>query len=330
MKRLYAQGLEGGLDLLVFPELALCGYPPEDLILKKSFLQDNRDSLQALAADCPKIAVITGFVEEDRGKCYNSLAMLRSGRVETVYRKVRLPNYGVFDEERYFEPGRKPAVVEAGGIRAPVTICEDIWDAQWLAGFLGRTGRCDLIVNISASPFHMGKAGERQKALSLCAKKLKCAVAYCNMVGGQDELVFDGQSMFVGADGSLVCHGAAFEEALLVADVSKAKAGPVKVSHVSGCNNGPVELIEEIYRALVLGTRDYATKNGFRKVVIGLSGGIDSSVTAAIAVDAMGRENVVGVTMPSRFNSPETRNDAREQARRLGIEFHSIPIEVNL
>jgi NAD+ synthase (glutamine-hydrolysing) len=326
MKRLYAQGLEAGVDLLAFPELALCGYPPEDLLLKKHFIQDNRVLLEKLAAECGKIPIIVGFAEADAGKCCNSLALLRDGKVEAVYRKSRLPNYGVFDEKRYFEPGRKPLVVKVAGISIALTICEDIWDPDWLAAFLKKTGKKDLVLNISASPFHMGKVHERRQILAACAKKLGCPVAYCNMVGGQDELVFDGQSMFVGADGKVACQGPAFEEALLICEVKKPKAGKPKVTHVSGCNGGPMELVDEVYRALVLGTRDYATKNGFKKVVIGLSGGIDSSVTAAIAVAAMGKENVVGITMPSRFNSAETRNDARQQAKSLGMEFHSIGI----
>jgi NAD+ synthase (glutamine-hydrolysing) len=326
MKRLYAQALQSKVDLLLFPELALCGYPPEDLLLKKHFLQDNRNSLEGLAAECSRIPIIVGFAEGKNGKCYNSLAFLRDRKVEAVYRKVRLPNYGVFDEERYFEPGRKPLVIKMGDISAAVSICEDIWDTEKLAAFLKGAGKKDIILNISASPFHMGKIHERRQMLAACAKKLGCAVAYCNMIGGQDELVFDGQSMLVGADCKVTCQAPAFEEAILIADVKKPKSGKVKVSHVSGCNGGPMDLVDEVYNALVLGTRDYAVKNGFKKVVIGLSGGIDSSVTAAIAVAAMGKENVIGVTMPSRFNSAETRNDAHEQAKRLGMEFHSIGI----
>ncbi|HSV27049.1 MAG TPA: NAD+ synthase, partial [Sedimentisphaerales bacterium] len=326
MKRLYAQGLSDKVDLLVFPELALCGYPPEDLLLKKHFLQANVARLQRLASECSRIPIIVGFAEERNGKRYNALAFLRDGKVEEVYRKSRLPNYGVFDEERYFEPGRKPLIIKVGDIPAAVTVCEDIWDADWLAGFLKKAGRKDVLLNISASPFHMGKVHERREMLAACAKKLRCAVGYCNMVGGQDELVFDGQSMFLNADGKVACQAEAFEESLLIADVTKPRGGKVKVSHVSGCNGGPIDPVDEVYKALVLGTRDYAAKNGFKKAVIGLSGGIDSSLTAAIAAAAMGGKNVIGIMMPSRFNSPETRSDAREQARRLGIEFHSIPI----
>jgi NAD+ synthase (glutamine-hydrolysing) len=326
IKRLYAQGLENKIDLLVFPELALCGYPPEDLLLKKHFLQDNRDSLERLAAQCREIPIIAGFAQDKNGKCYNSLGLLRDGKVEAVYSKVRLPNYGVFDEERYFEPGRKPLIIKVGDISVAVSICEDIWDVEKLAALLKGAGRKDIILNISASPFHMGKVHQRREILAACAKKLRCPVGYCNMVGGQDELVFDGQSMFVGADGKVACQAAGFAEALLIGEVKRPKGGKAQVTHVSGCKGGPMELVDEVYHALVLGTRDYALKNGFKKVVIGLSGGIDSSVTAAIAVAAMGKENVIGITMPSRFNSQETRNDARQQAKRLGMEFHSIPI----
>jgi len=325
VKRLYAQGLQSKVDLLVFPELAICGYPPEDLLLKKHFLRANRDSLERLAAECNEIPVVVGFAEENAGKRYNSLALLRKGKVEAVYRKVRLPNYGVFDENRYFESGRKPVVIKVGDISAAVTICEDIWDVEWLAGFLKKAGRKDIILNISASPFHMGKVHERRHMLAEAAKKLKCAIGYCNMIGGQDELVFDGQSMFIAAGGQVAYHAAAFEEALLVADIKKPGRGKVQITPVSGSSSS-IELIDEVYKALVLGTRDYTIKNGFSKAVVGLSGGIDSSLTAVIAVEALGKENVIGITMPSRYNSPETRNDAREQAKRLGIEFHSIPI----
>jgi NAD+ synthase (glutamine-hydrolysing) len=326
MKRFYTQALDSQLDLLVFPELSLCGYPPEDLLLKRHFLDDSAGNLKKLASECTGIPIVAGFAEEKAGKCYNSLALLRDGKVESIYRKCRLPNYGVFDEERYFEPGRKPLVTKIGDMRIAMTVCEDIWDPEWLAAFLKKAGRKDLVLNISASPFHMGKVHERRRILAACAKKVGCPVAYCNLVGGQDELVFDGQSMFVAADGKVACQAPAFDEALLVAEVKRPRTGKPKVTHISGCNGGPIEIVDEVYKALVLGTRDYTTKNGFKKVVIGLSGGIDSSLTAAIAVAAMGAENVIGITMPSKFNSPETRNDARLQGKSLGIEFHSIGI----
>jgi NAD+ synthase (glutamine-hydrolysing) len=214
------------------------------------------------------------------------------------------------------------------------TICEDIWRLKWLDSFFSEMPRIDMVINISASPFHIGKIEQRQEALRQCAKHFNCAVAYCNLVGGQDELVFDGRSMFVGSSGKVVCQAKAFEEDMLLADLSVVRGNKAQLSAVAPCSeltsSSPVESVAEVYGALVLGTRDYVHKNGFSKAIIGLSGGIDSSLTAVIAVDALGAKNVVGVTMPSKFNSPDTIKDAQIVADNLDIEFHIMPIETVL
>ena len=326
MRQIYAQAVKAGVDLLVFPELAICGYPPEDLLYKRHFLRDCSLTLDKLAADCPDITIVVGFVESDKLISYNSAAVLRGGGISKIYRKGLLPNYGVFDEQRYFRPGTEPLVINAGGLNVAITICADIWEDQWLANFLKNAGQIQMIVNISASPFHTGKIKAREQVVNARAKELNCAVAYCNLVGGQDELIFDGRSMFVDSTGRIVAKAKAFDEDLIIADVSAAADGTVQIKPVQPAARQPSDPFDEIYQALVLGTRDYARKNGFKKVLLGLSGGIDSAVTAAIAVAALGAENVVGISMPSKFNSPETRSDAEKLAKNMGIEFHTIPI----
>jgi NAD+ synthase (glutamine-hydrolysing) len=336
MHLFYSQAAELGADIVVFPELCICGYPPEDLLLKSHFVEDNNLALEQFAKDCADkdIAVITGFAEKNKTGFFNSLAVLQKGRIEKIYRKRILPNYGVFDERRYFRPGTESVTINIKGLSIVLTICEDIWQPEWLDVFLRDFPRKDVIVNISASPFHIGKIDQRQKVLSRCATYLDCAVAYCNLIGGQDELVFDGRSMFLDATGAIVSQAKAFAEDLLVADIGltagrkgskRVVINPVK-TETKRSSTKPTSVVAEVYEALVLGTRDYVLKNGFRKVLVGLSGGIDSSLTAAIAVDALGTENVVAVTMPSKFNSPQTINDASVVAKNLGIEFHTIPI----
>jgi len=326
MREFYAQAVRADVDLLVFPELAICGYPPEDLLYKRHFLRDCSLTLDKLATDCPEITVIAGFVERDEPNSYNSAAVLQGGGISKIYRKGLLPNYGVFDEQRYFQPGSEPLVINVGGLNVAITICADIWEDQWLADFLKNAGQIQMIVNISASPFHMGKIKTREQVVNACAKELNCAVAYCNLVGGQDELIFDGRSIFADSTGRIVTKAKAFDEDLIIADVSAAADGTVQIKPVQPAARQPSDPFDEIYQALVLGTRDYTGKNGFKKVLLGLSGGIDSSVTAAIAVAALGAENVVGISMPSEFNSPETIGDAEKLAKNLGIEFHTIPI----
>jgi len=307
--------------LLIFPELSICGYPPEDLLLKKHFLAENLKAVEQLAKDCPDITIMLGFAEYADCLCYNSMAVLQSGKILKVYRKCQLPNYGVFDEKRYFSAGTEPAVIKIKDISIVCTICEDVWELQWLNDCLASVHEKNLLVNISASPFHAGKIHHKINMLQDCAKMLNCSIAYCNIVGGQDELVFDGRSIFVNSAGKLVAVAKAFEDDLLIADVE---------TNGQIISNTPIrktDYVEEIYHALVLGTRDYVRKNGFKKAIIGLSGGIDSTLTANIAVDALGKENVIGATMPTRFNISETINDAQLTAENLGIEFHNIPIE---
>ena len=334
MRNIYTEALASDVDLLVFPELAVCGYPPEDLLHKKHFLEDSRLTLEKLAADCPDKTIIAGFAESHQGNSYNSAAVLQAGRISKTYRKSRLPNFGVFDERRYFQPGTEPVVIDIDGLNIAITICADIWDIAEIGNFLKDAGQIQMILNISASPFHLGKIKKRQEIVSRCAKKFNCAVSYCNLVGGQDELVFDGRSMFADSTGKVITKAKAFAEDLLIADIIaggslKRSLGmtSVQVKPMQPPASQPADLLDEVYQALVLGTSDYARKNGFKKALLGISGGIDSSVTAAIAVAALGAENVVCLTMPSKFNSPETINDAEKLAKNLGIEFLIIPIE---
>lgn len=321
IRQMYVRAKDAGVDLLIFPELSVCGYPPEDLLLKKHFLAENKTAVEQIAKDCPDITIMVGFAEFADHFCYNSLAVLQGGQITKVYRKCQLPNYGVFDEKRYFSAGSEPVIVKVGDMAVACSICEDIWELRWLSEFLAAAPQKNLLVNISASPFHAGKIHQKISVLQDCAKMLNCAIAYCNIVGGQDELVFDGRSIFVNAAGELVAKAKAFEEDLLIADVRP--DGQI----ISKTPITRTDYVEEIYNALVLGTRDYVRKNGFKKVLIGLSGGIDSSLTANIAVDALGKENVIGVTMPTRFNLSETISDAQRTAENLGIEFHNMPIE---
>jgi NAD+ synthase (glutamine-hydrolysing) len=327
--RQYAAAAQvGGAEVVVFPEMCLCGYPPEDLLLRPQFLQDVRQTLDQLALSWQGSVLLVGFAEQQEGgHVHNSMAVIRNGKIEAVYRKGLLPNYGVFDEKRYFIAGFEPVIINVGDCRIALTICEDIWNIDWLERFLnGR--RFDLIINTSASPFYAGKIRQRQDVVGRCARHFQRPVLYCNLVGGQDELVFDGRSMAADAQGNILAVAKAFEPDILLADVQVKDA--VTTVSVPGQNPSAqlaMDTVAEVYRALVLGTRDYVRKNGFKKVMIGLSGGIDSALTAVIAVDALGKENVVGITMPSRFNSEETRCDAQKLADNLGIEFRSLPIE---
>jgi NAD+ synthase (glutamine-hydrolysing) len=350
---------EAGAELVAFPELALTGYPPEDLLLKPSFIRDNLHALEDVARATGDIVAIVGCVDR-RDDIFNAAAVLHRGRIVHLYHKQFLPTYGVFDEDRYFRPGYDAPVLRLGEVSLGVNVCEDIWyavgptNAQSLAG-------AELIVNINASPYAAQKPAFRKKMLATRAADNHAIVAYVNMVGGQDELVFDGASLVFDAGGELLCQGRAFEEDLLVVDLDVAGVfrtrlhdplrrkvhlrreadRPAQVIEIDNqrrrAHDRPplpprepvhdLEPIEEIYRALVLGTRDYICKTGFRQVVIALSGGIDSSLVAAIAVDALGPENVLGISMPSRYSSQGSKDDAADLARALGIRYETVAIE---
>ena len=350
------RALDAGAQLVLFPELALTGYPPEDLLLKEHFLADARAALERIAARTGSAAALVGFPER-ADDVYNACAVLADGRVQAVYRKVFLPNYGVFDEQRYFQSGPGGALIELGDVSVGLTICEDIWEPGPPASDEALAG-ATLLVNISASPYHVGKGAERERMLIQRARDNVAAVAFCNLVGGQDELVFDGHSLVIDHEGTVLARGKQFAEELIVATIDPAAPRGVRlrdprqraVNHRSPAQapviarlpaveqaaeprpplGGPVaELLDrdaEVYGALVLGLRDYVEKNGFKHVVIGLSGGIDSALVAVIAVDALGADRVSVVVMPSPHSSAETQADARTLAASLDVEVRELPI----
>ena len=331
-----------GADLVAFPELSIPGYPPEDLLLKPAFVVDNRDALDRVAAAAGRCAAVVGFVDAEGDDLYNALAVCHDGRVVGTYRKRRLPNYEVFDERRYFTNGSEPlALYRIGGVRVGVTICEDAWAPGGPVADAGRGG-AQVVVNLNGSPFHAGKVHEREAMLAARALEAGCPIVYVNLVGGQDELVFDGASLVVDESGKVLTRAAQFTESLFVTDVEIPRRGvpgadALPVVDVSGpAPDAPVVVApaapllgpdREVYEALVLGTRDYVTKNGFGDVVIGLSGGVDSSIVATIAVDALGPDRVHGVLMPSRYSSESSVTDARRLVDNLGIDARLITIE---
>ena len=319
----YDEATKASADIIAFPEMSLCGYPPEDLLFKKHFLEHNRDGLEAIAQRCNRNTLVVGFADFSGQECYNAAAVITDGKVAGIYHKKLLPNYGVFDEQRYFTAGSEPVCVDVKGVKIAITICEDIWQTEKIASLLDRITDKDLLLNISASPFHKGKIHERKQVIATAAQRFSLPIAYCNMVGGQDELVFDGRSLFMNSSGEVLSKAAVFKEDLISAEVF---AGSKELKVCQGKAIQPRETVEEVFGALVLGTRDYVQKAGFKKVVIGISGGIDSALVAAIAVEALGKENVMGITMPSKFNSADTISDAKILADNLGIEFHTIPI----
>jgi NAD+ synthase (glutamine-hydrolysing) len=325
MREIYRLGLEKKLQLLIFPELSLCGYPPEDLLLKRHFLEDNKKVLVGLAKKTGRIPIVVGFAEGKGQSCYNSAAVLRKGSITDIYRKTLLPNFGVFDEKRYFKPGNKQLVIQINDLKFAFTICRDIWITDWVTNFY-KDCEFDCLINISASPYYLGKTRIRERLYSRCARKLKCAGVYCNLVGGQDELVYDGRSFAVDSAGKVITRAKAYEDDLCIIDIVR-KKDKLNVLFKGKQNPQYLDTIDDLYHALVLGTRDYTRKNGFQKVLLGLSGGIDSTVVAAIAAAALGKQNVTGITMPTRFNSPQTVSDAEKVARNLGIKFLKIPIE---
>ncbi len=353
---LIGQARDAGAQLVCFPELALTGYPPEDLLLKEHFLADACAALRRLAAGTTGIVAIVGYPERAED-VHNAAAVLADGAVQASYRKVHLPNYGVFDELRYFQPGARGATIVVDGVTIGLTICEDVWQPgpplsdEALAG-------ARLVVNISASPFDVGKGRRRERMLAQRARDDLAAVAFCGLVGGQDELVFDGSSVVLDHDGAAIARAPQFEESLLIAEVDTLAAGSARLRDTrrrapataaddavdrlgsfsvrgrpsDAALGAPaiaplLDEVDEVYGALVLGTRDYARKNGFAHVVLGLSGGIDSTLVALIAADAVGADRLTCVTMPSPYSSRGTRGDAHALAHNLGCELLELPIE---
>jgi NAD+ synthase (glutamine-hydrolysing) len=346
----YEQAEAAGCDLVAFPELAITGYPPEDLLLRPAFVEQSRSWLDKLAARTTEVAAIVGFPESDAG-LYNSAAVLAHGTVQGIYRKHLLPNYAVFDEERYFDPWPTDGpMFVIGGVPVAITVCEDAWSATGPV-VTQAAGGARLVVNINASPYYAGRLRQREAMLAERARAAGVPILYANLVGGQDELVFDGASMLVDERGTVVARARQFAEDLLVVDVAIPAADITPAGHASRRTPAdtlpslvvttiprrptrtPARLeqrlgpVHEVYEALVLGTRDYVTKNGFRDVLVGLSGGIDSSLVATIAADALGSDHVVGVLMPSRFSSTHSVGDAEALAANLAIRTLTIPIE---
>lgn len=348
-------------DLVAFPELALTGYPPEDLLLKTQFIEDNIESLEKVRENVADITAIVGFVDR-KDDIYNAAAVIHNKRIVDVYRKMYLPNYGVFDEYRYFQAGTRYPVYQLADASIGINICEDIWYPEGPARVQSLAG-AEVIININASPYHLGKGKLRETMLSARASDNIVIVAYVNTIGGQDELVFDGHSLVIDQDGNVIARGKQFQEDIIVVDLNlesvmmRRLQAPRRRQEVIRLEEGAVERItlpegkprpkkkhkpsipqpsgthmlleplEEIYAALVLGTSDYVTKNGFEGVVIGLSGGIDSSLVATIAVDALGSENVRGLFMPSPYTSNESKEDAYALAGNLGIKMTELPID---
>ncbi len=350
---------DSGVDILCFPELSITGYPPEDLLLKPNFISDSINAVEKVRKASANITVIIGFPDK-KGDIYNAAAIIHNKKLIDVYHKRYLPNYGVFDENRYFQSGVRAPVYRLGDTIFGVNVCEDIWYPGDPTRRQALLGDAQIIINISSSPYYASKVASRERMLRTRAKDNSVNVVFCNMVGGQDELVFDGHSVVIGESGNIIARAKSFEEDLLIADINVKKVFRSRIHnprrrkerHALELHSEEAEILdisnnvkqkvkprrknriedfdkkeEEILRALVLGTRDYVTKNGFKKVAIGLSGGIDSALVAAVAVEAMGNENVYGVSMPSRFSSEGSVTDSDELSANLGIELINIPIE---
>ena len=349
-----------GADIVAFPELALTGYPPEDLLLKPHFVRDNLAALDKVISASGDLIVVVGFVDTDGSDIYNAAAVIAGGKLIDSYHKNFLPNYGVFDEERYFQRGATCPVFSLGPARIGLNICEDIWYPGGPTKMQALVGDAHLIINISSSPYHARKILDRERMLCTRAEDNAVALAYCNLFGGQDELVFDGNSVIIDEGGVIIARGRAFAEDLVVADINiervfserlhdprrrreKLKVpsdGSLYHKHINNPRDKskekpplhprvekPLDDLLEIYTALVTGTRDYVSKNGFDKVYLGLSGGIDSALTAVIAVDAIGADGVNAVYMPTRYSASESGRDARLLAENLGIHFQIVEIE---
>ncbi len=344
------QARKQGAHFVVFPELAVCGYPPEDLALREDFVAANRNGLAAIVKASDGLIVLAGFIEKKHKRTYNAAAVCANGNLAATYHKMCLPNYGVFDERRYFTPGAQPLVLGWNDLRVGVNICEDIWAHEDVSEFQASEGGAQLLINLSASPYHFRKGAEREQLASALARRCRAHFVYVNLVGGQDELVFDGQALIYAPDGELLLRSHQFEEEMIIADLELPTSLPrphlglqdryvvseahldMPVATLRAPSKPPAiaparEPLDEIWSALVLGTRDYVRKNGFKQVVLGLSGGIDSALTAVIAVTAIGAENVIGVLMPSRFTISASGEDAEELARNLGLRTLTLPIE---
>ena len=329
ISRVYAQASAAGCDLVAFPELSVTGYPPEDLVLKPGFIADNRRALDRLVAMTGDTTLIVGFVDhaelDVNGSAervlFNAAAVARNGELVGIYRKQLLPNYSVFDEERYFIPGPEfQDVFDVCGTTVAVSICEDLWASGPIAQQAAQGA--EIVISINGSPFHRDKPQVRRDLVADRARSNGVVLAYVNQVGGQDELVFDGGSLVADARGNVVAHSPYFAEDLLIVDIDSGS-----VANMGGGVDADGDDLARVYDALVLGTRDYVRKNGFTDVVIGLSGGIDSALVAAIAVDALGADHVHGVSMPSRYSSEGSKTDAAELAANLGIDIRTIAIE---
>jgi NAD+ synthase (glutamine-hydrolysing) len=334
-----------GAELVVFPELVVSGYPPRDLLFKKHFVRDVEHATQALAGKIGAVPAIIGYTESNttgQGRtAFNSAAFCQQGKILASARKCLLPTYDVFDEDRYFEPAAEPTVVTSGGRRIGITICEDIWTHEMISTrrlYNGAVpvaqlaGRCDVMVNLSASPWNHGKGGVRHALVADTARQLHCPVAYVNAIGGNDELLFDGRSLVTDARGQVIAGLAAFREELKVIEIGQVtassrppvRANPAEAPYLHATFKQ--EDLADIHDALVLGVRDYAHKTGFKKALLGLSGGIDSALTAVIAAQALGPRNVIGVSLPSVISSQHSRDDAAAVAKNLGIDFHTLSI----
>jgi len=315
-----------GADLVCFPELAITGYPPEDLVFRPAFVDDNLEALGELAGRTAEgCAVLTGFVDRSGRGLHNAAGLLRNGRVEARYHKHKLPNYGVFDEQRYFVPGEKGCALRLGDSSLGISVCEDAWKPG--PPFDEYAGEVDVIPNINGSPYHRRKPHDRLEVCAARARETGAWIVYVNMVGGQDELVFDGGSIVVSPQGELTWHAAAFDEDMLVVDIPGTGEAERSQPLPDPAREPWPEGAEEVYRAVVLGLGDYVRKNGFSEVVVGLSGGIDSSLTAAMAADALGPEAVRVLAMPSPYSSADSEKDAEDVARRLGIRLDRVPID---
>lgn len=325
------------VDIISFPELTITGYPPEDLLLKKKFIERNIEALNNLKKNIGDIIVVVGFVDRRNGKIFNSAAVIYNRKIYGIVHKKLLPNYGVFDEKRYFSPGKEILNFSSDAINFGVNICEDIWHRRGPLNYQAKNG-AKLIININGSPYLFKKWKEREKIGKFQCRENKITLVYTNLVGGQDELVFDGQSFVMDERGEIISLSPAFRAGLFISDLEIEQTKGVKESikipkkikqktdRISPVISKTLSDYEEIYKALTLGVKDYVSKNNFKKVVIGLSGGIDSSLVATIATDALGKENVVGVFMPSKYTSKESKEDAVQLSKNLGIKFLSIPI----